>query len=75
MHRNVSKSGLARGSCWSTRGLHTVMVNSGTQFGKVIIKVAHRVRAGCAQSKHSPKDSHSSVWPLEQSVTHKRGIL
>jgi hypothetical protein len=29
------------------------MVNSGTQFGKVIIKVARRVRAGRAQGKHS----------------------
>ena len=30
-------------------GLHTVMVNSGTQFGKVIIKVACRARVGCPQ--------------------------
>ena len=47
----------ARGGCWSTRGLHLVMVNSGTQFGKVIIKVARKVRAGHAQCKHSPTEA------------------
>ena len=30
------------------------MVNLGTQFGRGIIKVARRVRAGRAQGKHSP---------------------
>ena len=31
------------------------MVNLGTQSGKVIIKVVRKVRAGCAQGKHSPQ--------------------
>ena len=30
-----------------------VMVNSGTQFGKVIIKVVRTAHAGCAQGAHS----------------------
>ena len=35
--------------------LHTVMVNLGTQSGKVIIKVARRAHTGRTQGKHSPK--------------------
>ena len=54
----------ARGICWSTRGLHTVMVNSGTQCEKVVIKVAHGVRAGRAQSKHS---ANGPIYVLEDS--------
>ena len=51
----------ARGSCWSIRGLHPVMVNLGTQFRKVIIKVVRRMRAGRAQGKHSPTTTQNQL--------------
>ena len=46
------------------------MVNLGLESGKVIMKVAHRARAGqtltlCSQSAHlwAIAYSHASVWP------------
>ena len=54
-----------------SQGLHTVMVNLGTQSGKVIIKVARRVCVGGAQGKHSsygkwfgPGDTRKEQAPL-----------